>query len=97
MRIATSYIEKAPVVLYTGDCLDLLSRMPDGCAKLVVTSPPYNLSKKYEKKITLDEYVETQGAVIAECVRVLHRKGQMPAMTRLVHVFLDEVSCANAR
>ncbi|HNX05336.1 MAG TPA: site-specific DNA-methyltransferase [Opitutales bacterium] len=26
-----------------GDCLDLMRRMPDACADLVVTSPPYNL------------------------------------------------------
>jgi adenine-specific DNA-methyltransferase len=77
LRIAARYSQKAPVVLHTGDCLDLLSQMPDGCAKLVVTSPPYNLSKKYEKKITLDEYIDIQGAVIEECVRILHPKGSI--------------------
>ena len=77
MRIVANYSQKAPVVLHTGDCLDLLSQMPDACAKLVVTSPPYNLSKKYEKKITIDEYLDQQGAVIDECVRVLHPKGSI--------------------
>ena len=77
MRIVARYSQKAPAVLHTGDCLDLLSQMPDGCAKLVVTSPPYNLSKKYEKKITLDEYIDIQCAVIEECVRILHPKGSI--------------------
>ncbi len=77
MRIASSYSDDARVVLYTGDCLKLLSKMPDGCAKLVVTSPPYNLSKAYEKKISIDEYIDSQAAVIDECVRVLHPKGSI--------------------
>jgi len=77
MRIASGYREDAPVVLYTGDCLKLLSRMPDGCAKLVVTSPPYNLSKAYEKKISLEQYIDSQGAVIDECVRILHPRGSI--------------------
>ncbi|MHC5055457.1 MAG: DNA-methyltransferase [Planctomycetota bacterium] len=77
MRIAKKYSDRARVVLYPGDCLDLLRRMPNGCAKLVVTSPPYNLSKKYEKKVTLEEYIDSQAAVIDECVRVLHPRGSI--------------------
>lgn len=26
-----------------GDCISIMSRMPDNCLDLVVTSPPYNL------------------------------------------------------
>lgn len=77
MRIASKYSRDAQVVLHTGDCLKLLSQMPEGCAKLVVTSPPYNLSKAYEKKISVDEYIQQQGAVIDQCVRILHPKGSI--------------------
>lgn len=35
----------ANCILHEGDCLDSLSQMPNGFAKLVVTSPPYNLGK----------------------------------------------------
>lgn len=54
MRIASGYRKDARVVLYTGDCLKLLATMPDGCAKLVVTSPPYNLSKATCEQDELD-------------------------------------------
>src|SRR5438132_185609 len=41
--------------------------MPDGCAQLVITSPPYNLAKAYERRrLDLDEYVRGQEEVIAE-------------------------------
>ena len=29
--------------LYNGDCLEVMSQLPDKCVDLVVTSPPYNL------------------------------------------------------
>ena len=38
---------------------------------MVVTSPPYNLGKEYEKRIHIDQYVEQQRQVIRECVRAL--------------------------
>jgi len=40
-------------VLYHGDCLDLLSQIPNDSVQLIVTSPPYNIGKWYEKKRTL--------------------------------------------
>ncbi len=52
--------------------------MPDACAQLVVTSPPYNLSKAYEpRRLDLDEYVREQDSVIAECVRLLRPGGSL--------------------
>lgn len=44
---------------------------------LIVTSPPYNIGKEYEKKTTLDLYIEEQSAAIAEAVRVLHPNGSI--------------------
>jgi len=31
--------------IVVGDCLDVMAQMPDGCVDLVVTDPPYNISK----------------------------------------------------
>lgn len=44
---------------------------------LIVTSPPYNIGKEYERKTSLDVYVEEQAATIAEAVRVLHKNGSI--------------------
>ena len=40
------------IVVYPGDCLDLLRTIPDDSMQLIVTSPPYNIGKEYEKKTT---------------------------------------------
>ncbi|KMY68633.1 DNA methyltransferase [Desulfocarbo indianensis] len=65
------------VTLFPGDCLALLADMPDGVADLVVTSPPYNLGKEYEKKLDLDIYVSQQKTIIGECVRILKPTGSI--------------------
>lgn len=52
-------------VIWNGDVASVLRRMPDRpLFDLVVTSPPYNIGKKYEKKSTLDSYVEWQENII---------------------------------
>lgn len=45
--------------------------------KLIVTLPPYNIGKEYERRTTLQGYVESQVRVIAECVRLLHPQGSI--------------------
>lgn len=44
---------------------------------LIVTSPPYNVGKEYERKTPLDKYIEEQAATIAEAVRLLHPNGSI--------------------
>ena len=77
VRIASRFDHTADFILFEGDCLDLLSQIPDGFVKLVVTSPPYNLGKSYERRLDLDEYLAQQRMVIEECVRVLNDLGSI--------------------
>lgn len=63
--------------LFHGDCLDLLREMPDECVQLAVTSPPYNLGKKYEKRGDFEKYLTWQAEVIDEVVRVLSPRGSV--------------------
>lgn len=77
LAIASRFEPTADLVLYEGDCLDLLAQIPDASIQLVVTSPPYNLGKAYEERLDLDEYLEQQQRVIRECVRVLDARGSM--------------------
>ncbi|MDR3221441.1 MAG: site-specific DNA-methyltransferase [Candidatus Accumulibacter sp.] len=64
-------------VLFAGDCLELLAEIPDESMHLVVTSPPYNIGKSYERKNALDSYLEWQDRIIGECIRVLHPEGSI--------------------
>ena len=77
VHIHKRYSADNDVTLYHGDCLDLLRQMPDGAADLVVTSPPYNLGKPYEKRLDLDVYVQQQETVIQECSRILSDQGSI--------------------
>lgn len=69
--------ETPPYVLSCEDNLTFLESIKDDSIKLIVTSPPYNLGKDYEKRMSVEEYVESQGKVIRECIRVLHPKGSI--------------------
>jgi len=77
IRISSVFDAGAECVLHGGDCLDLLAHVPSGLVKLVVTSPPYNLGKPYERRLCLEDYADEQRRVIAECVRVLHPGGSL--------------------
>ncbi len=71
------YSESAAVTLFLGDCNAFLATIPDGEAQLVVTSPPYNLGKAYERRISLSSYLEAQEATAATAVRVLADRGSL--------------------
>lgn len=77
LRIVKRFTQERTVVLYPGDCLELLSQIPTASIQLIVTSPPYNLGKEYERKLSLDTYLEQQARVISECYRVLAYSGSI--------------------
>jgi DNA modification methylase len=45
--------------------------------KLIVTSPPYNMDREYEKKLPLDQYKDELSKVIGKLVRLLDKKGSI--------------------
>jgi hypothetical protein len=68
-KISDEFALSEYAVVYPGNCLDLLKTIPSESVQLVVTSPPYNIGKEYEKRLHLDLYLRQQAEVIAECVR----------------------------
>ena len=70
-------METALAKVIVGDCLGVLSTMEDGSVDLVLTSPPYNIGKDYEKVVPLDKYLESQRLVIKEATRVLKPGGNL--------------------
>ena len=59
------------------DNLEFMRDLPSESMKLIVTSPPYNIGKAYEKRKSLDTYLSSQAQVISECVRLLHPLGSI--------------------
>jgi len=53
-----------------------MSELPDHSVHLMVTSPPYNVSKEYDHDLTLDEYRGLLHRVLSETYRVLVTGGR---------------------
>jgi adenine-specific DNA-methyltransferase len=64
-------------VMECQDNLTFMRPLVAGSMQLIVTSPPYNIGKAYERRSQLATYVREQAAVIAECVRLLHPSGSL--------------------
>ena len=67
----------AQAVMKVEGNLKFMRRLDDESMDLIVTSPPYNIGKSYEKRSPLDQYVQDQAQVISECVRLLRPTGSI--------------------
>lgn len=76
-EIASAFNPDAEAVIAPGDCYDTLTTLPNGFAKLIITSPPYNLGKAYEEAKDLKDYLETLNPIVNELVRVLSPEGSV--------------------
>ena len=77
IKITKKFTLSDRVVVYPGDCLNLLKSVPTGKIQLIVTSPPYNIGKEYEKRLNLSRYLEQQAEIITECARTLSDRGSI--------------------
>lgn len=76
-------------VIYCGDCLDQLKKLPDGCVDLIYIDPPFNSNRNYEvfwgetkeKRAFEDRHASTQAYIdfmrprCVELARVLKKSG----------------------
>lgn len=75
--IQDRYRADAKLVLYYGDANKFLRTIPDNSVSLIITSPPYNLGKEYERRTGLIDYLGTQLPIISELYRVLRNDGSI--------------------
>jgi len=54
-----------------------MDELPDNSIHLMVTSPPYNVTKEYDNNLSLNEYVELLNSVWKETYRVLVPGGRV--------------------
>jgi hypothetical protein len=76
-------------VIYCGDCLEQLSKLPDACVDLIYIDPPFNSNRNYEvfwgetkeKRAFEDRHASTQAYIdymrprCVELARVLKKTG----------------------
>lgn len=77
IKVAEEFDGEEHAVIFYGDCMELFKSIPDKSIQLVVTSPPYNIGKEYEKRLDIETYVKQQREVIKECVRILSDSGSI--------------------
>jgi adenine-specific DNA-methyltransferase len=75
--LSDHFDEENDATLYTGDCRDLLAEIPLASAQLIVTSPPYNIGKKYERRVALNDYLRREEEVINLCIDRLRPGGSI--------------------
>lgn len=68
---------EAQALIECEDNLTFMRKLKNESMKLVVTSPPYNIGKEYERRTSNEIYIEHQAATIAEAVRVMHPQGSI--------------------
>lgn len=66
----------------TADVLDYMDALPDNCASLILTSPPYNLGKTYGNCTSSDNmrhlyYLGWLWQILSECARTLSDGGTL--------------------
>ena len=57
-KIDQQFSPNSHIVVAEADTLEQLKQLPDQSFKLIVSSPPYNIGKEYEKQIELDKYLQ---------------------------------------
>lgn len=77
LRIGRAWSPDNDATLFTGDCCDLLAQLPNGTAQLIVTSPPYNIGKSYERRVALEAYLAREEKVIDACIDKLKPGGSI--------------------
>jgi DNA modification methylase len=64
-------------VILQADTSEACAALPAGLFKLIVSSPPYNLGKSYERQVNLQEYLDWQAGIIEQLVGLLAPSGSI--------------------
>ena len=54
--IETTFNPDAEIIIFSGDVGEFIAQVPDNSVALIITSPPYNLGKEYEDRVSIGEY-----------------------------------------
>lgn len=75
--ISAAFDPNTDIVLYEGDTVAFIDTLPGEAVKLIITSPPYNLGKEYEDRVSIERYLDLQAETIEKLIRVLHPQGSI--------------------
>ena len=76
-EIHSQFQKNNHIVLKKSETLTELKQLPNNTFKLIVSSPPYNIGKEYEKETALEYYLEWQQEIITELCRLVTTDGNI--------------------
>lgn len=98
------------IVLYKGNCNNLLAQIPDESINLVITSPPYCMGKEYEGTNKIEDFIEAHKILLPEIARVTKiggsicwqvgyhvNKGIVTPLDFLVHEIMSQIKGIHLR
>jgi len=87
-KLGNPYFENNTCVLFCGDTLQLQKKLDRQLFDVIITSPPYNIGKEYEKIKPLHEYIEWSTEWIAGSCKLLKPYGAL--LLNLGYVSFDD-------
>ncbi len=75
--ISTEFNLNSNAIILQGDALQTLKTVPNESVKLIITSPPYNIGKVYERVTDLEKYLDNLNPILDELIRVLAVDGSL--------------------
>lgn len=75
--IESCFNKQSTIVIKEADTLEECRCLPNSTFKLIISSPPYNLGKEYEKQVDLNHYLNWQEEIIVELVRLCSDDGSI--------------------
>ena len=71
------YFQTDNCILFNGNSTDLLKKLSSPFLNSIITSPPYNIGKEYEKVKPIDEYINWSSAWLASSENLLLPNGSL--------------------
>ena len=69
-EIHSKFHQDSHIILRESETLAELKQLPNNTFKLIISSPPYNIGKEYEKQTALEYYLNWQQEIITELCRL---------------------------
>jgi len=75
--ISNKFNIKSDISIIESDTLDACTKLPSNYFQLIISSPPYNIGKDYEKRVSFESYINGQSLVIEQLARILKPTGSL--------------------
>src|SRR5687768_2080741 len=75
--VSREFSRDGRAVILNADVDSALADLPPASFRLIITSPPYNIGKRYEKQVALNDYLQTQRGAIRRLVTLLAPNGSL--------------------